>query len=288
MDSSLGKVGLCLNGAGAKGMIQVGAIQAVLDHGIEYDAVFGSSAGSLNAALLHQGDAHLMKPLWMQLKNKDVYKWHPWNALDLVTSKAALYNSSPLLRLIKKHVRPDKMVLNSKEFYLTATNYSTWGAEAHECKTLTTDETFQLLYASSSPPIYFPLVPFRGFLLADAGILSNYNIKRAVDAGCNTLIVIGFALPEPVKPENVIGTLGETVSIATYGYFTEELAFVEKINKLVDSSPASMNLRKIKVIRIIPPKPTGIPLIDFDLEGRDREELWQYGYNLGQQALKDL
>lgn len=281
-----GKVALCLSGAGAKGIVQAGEVQAFLDLGLQYDMLYGSSAGSLNGAILHQGEFHRMKDIWMNLRNSDVYKWSPVNMLDPF-NHACLYDSSPLKDLITKTLDLPLLFSNNKPFYIAATNYTTWTPYVPEIHEMAPQEVVEQLYASASAPIYFPFQQVDGNLLSDAGILSNFCIKSALDAGADTIVVMGFSVPEPTVPKNLIEAAGETISIGIYGQLSNEFKMIEKMNSLIPHLPPELGYRPIKLVKIFPPKSLGIGLLDFDLKGKNREELWQYGYDLAHGILSE-
>lgn len=52
-----GKAALCLGGGGARGFAHIGAIQAFIEEGIDFDLVVGCSAGSIVGALYAAGVA---------------------------------------------------------------------------------------------------------------------------------------------------------------------------------------------------------------------------------------
>ena len=58
--------GLALEGGGAKGSYEIGAYIALKELGYKFDMVTGTSIGSLNAALIVQGDAKLAKKVWLK------------------------------------------------------------------------------------------------------------------------------------------------------------------------------------------------------------------------------
>jgi NTE family protein len=283
MHSTYGKIALLLNGAGANGLIQAGMVQAVVDHGIKYDTIYGSSAGSLNGIMLHQGQLAEMKQLWMNIKTSDIYRFGLWNPLK---PKVALFDSSPLKKYLQKMIKPDLMRANPKNFVIAATDFSTWAAVHHEVKELTDEEMVQFLFASASPPVFFPPVEFRGDTLSDSGICANYNIAKAVEDGHDLLIDCGFAIPEPIPLTSIKDSITQTLSISMHCYFARELSFVEKINEILESIPANTRPeRLVKVVKIVPEKSSGVSLLDFDYK-QDREELWQSGYDLARDILR--
>jgi len=57
--------GLALEGGGAKGSYEIGAYIALTELGYKFKMVTGTSIGSLNAALIVQGDEKLAKDVWL-------------------------------------------------------------------------------------------------------------------------------------------------------------------------------------------------------------------------------
>lgn len=56
--------GLVLAGGGAKGAYQMGAWKAMIEMGVEFEAVAGTSIGAINGALIAQGDFDTAMKLW--------------------------------------------------------------------------------------------------------------------------------------------------------------------------------------------------------------------------------
>lgn len=290
--SLLGDVGFLLCGGGCKGIYQAGGIQAFLDMGLDYKAVYGSSVGTLNAMMLHQGKVQELHDLWMTIKNRDVYSLTPWSALGIFCKKASLYDSKPLYRLLDKVLDYEKMVSNPRDFWYSATDYSTWEPIIFECKQLGREDLLTTLFASASPPILFPFVPWKGQRLADSGVLNNYNVTKSIHDGMDTLVIFSFAIPSPKDPGNIIQNVEETLSISMYGYFNRELAAVDKVDELIrlmESHGVHLDgVRPIKRVIVIPYESANLGLMNFDMKGHDRETLYKAGYELTQKAIKDL
>ncbi len=66
--------GLVLEGGGAKGAFHVGAVKALKEIGIEYDAVVGASIGSINGALIATDELKKLEDLWLGTSLEDVIK----------------------------------------------------------------------------------------------------------------------------------------------------------------------------------------------------------------------
>ncbi len=61
------KIGLILEGGGAKGAYQAGALEALNELGINFDGVAGTSVGALNGSLFVQGGFELVDEVWNEL-----------------------------------------------------------------------------------------------------------------------------------------------------------------------------------------------------------------------------
>lgn len=57
-------LGLVLEGGGAKGSYQAGAIKALTENGYKFDGVMGTSIGAVNGAIIAQGDTDKCIELW--------------------------------------------------------------------------------------------------------------------------------------------------------------------------------------------------------------------------------
>lgn len=66
--------GIALEGGGAKGAFQVGAMKALKDLGVEYQAIAGTSIGAINGAIIAQGNLDFLEELWLTLEMKDMFE----------------------------------------------------------------------------------------------------------------------------------------------------------------------------------------------------------------------
>lgn len=275
------KTALILAGAGARGIIQAGMIKAFLDLGLEYDSLHGSSAGSLNGALLHAGQIDDMTNLWLNIRNKDVFTQAPWNMFR--ENKGCLYDSIPLFNLIRKTVDFKKLLHNSKSFTVNVTDLSNWQSARHVIQPIIWYQDYldipKVLWASASPPVLMAPVELNGFKFTDGGVTNNYSIIDAVRDGADRLIIMAPMIPEPKPIRNIIDAIDVTISIQLWNQLQRELKFVEILNDVP-------GYRKIDVQLITIDKPTGIGILDFDI--KDKQKWLDYGYQLANDKLKSI
>ena len=63
---------LVLSGGGSRGAYEIGAWQAFSELGVRFQAVYGTSAGAINAALFAQGDLEKASSLWENINIKQL------------------------------------------------------------------------------------------------------------------------------------------------------------------------------------------------------------------------
>lgn len=99
-------VGLALEGGGAKGSYEIGSYIALKEMGIKFDMVVGTSIGSLNAALIAQGDMKIAKDLWFSASSE---------LIGIDKSLVELYKNFELnITEIKNNVEKIKEIIKNK------------------------------------------------------------------------------------------------------------------------------------------------------------------------------
>lgn len=287
------RLGICMAGGGAKGIISAGFYQAFAELKFEYQAISGVSVGALNGTLIHQGEAERMIPLWKSIKRSDIYNWHVWDFWKPVSDRACLYDSAPLEKTIRKYANFDKIKANPKPFYIGTTDLKLKrNMVLHALDLEDQEEYIQFLKASASPPIFFPSVNFRGSELGDGGVSDNYNIDVIRDEGCDTIIVFypSNTPPDP-KIDNIKEMLDIVISTPNNSLIYKEIKAIDKVNKIIEvTSGLDPKLKKINLILITPNKPIDVGLLDFDYKETryTREDLLEIGYQSAYNVLKNL
>ena len=116
---------LVLQGGGAKGAYQVGAIKALNERGIYFDSVFGTSIGAINGAFYVVKNFRDLTKLWLTLDTKDLFDIDPNLLLrisDKSMNKGDIKSSLKVLKSIIKNKGID--TLNIKKFLTKSLNES--------------------------------------------------------------------------------------------------------------------------------------------------------------------
>ena len=199
--------GLALEGGGAKGSYEIGAYVALLELGYKFKMITGTSIGSLNAALIVQGDVKLAKKLWLSSDSeiigidKDIvetiknFKLNKENIKELEIEIKKIIKNKGLdvtnyKNIIDKYI-DEKRVRNS------ATNYGLVTVRAKDMKPLELTindieegKLSEYILASSYLPVFKMNKIIDNSLYLDGGFSDNLPINLLEKNGCKDIIAI--------------------------------------------------------------------------------------------------
>lgn len=261
------KRALLLPGGGARGVIQLGMIYAYMHQcnwTNPYDALYGTSVGTLNGILVHQNQPDQLLDLWQNIKNSHVYNWNPFK---MIGHAASLLSSTPLTGLIDKYLDLDLLKNNPKPFFASATCVYPLQAETRQlpCK-----DTAKWVLASASAPLAFPTQFVYGKQYTDGGMTRNYSIQKAVVDGYDDIVVLcpSTVVEKPVL--NWLDMLELQMSAQSAIQYSDEV----ELATLLDRVPHTVTLTIYK------PPAVDLGMLDFDKAGRNFEKYFKIGYHL--------
>jgi NTE family protein len=211
------EIGVVLQGGGALGAYEFGAIIALLDlmdaievpgRKVQLMAVTGVSIGAINAACVvgakDRADARKrLHSLWSELSLRPPKFWldsasrdlalfgvpgfylpraDVWNFLDWTN----FYDTDPMLATLQKHVDFDLLNHNATAFVITAVDVSSgelirFRNHPHKTEARTEIGPRHILASGSLPPA-FPATAINGAGFWDGGIVDNTPLGDAIDA----------------------------------------------------------------------------------------------------------
>ncbi len=211
-----------LGGGGSLGAYQAGALVGLAEGGLIPDALFGCSAGALNAAFLAGGPslsrARALAAWWTSAPARSVMSPGPWTRLRCLAAAATtrsdgLLDGRPLRRMVAEHVQAHDLSELSVPLTVTTTCLDC-GTERHHDRGPVAD----LLLASCALPGLFPPVRFSdGHRHVDGGVVCGVPVQAALDlAGSHdTIVVLDCALAP------VTGRSGSCAALAATAPVTE-------------------------------------------------------------------
>lgn len=213
-------IAFVLSGAGNRGPLEVGALRALLEQGIQPDLLVGTSAGAINASYLAAWGAsvettHKMEAMWASVNADDVYPEDLLQIVWRVKSKAnSIFTNKGMRKMLEKALPPGVTTFGQLKIklYTTATDLRTsrlvlFGDVAQA-------PIVDAVMASAAIPAVHPPVVYHDLQLVDGGVVANAAASVAMDRGANILYVINAGYGgEQIKPaEGVIEVVMNTLN----------------------------------------------------------------------------
>lgn len=200
--------GLVLEGGGARGAYQVGAIKALKKRGINIDGVVGTSIGSINAAFVCSDECDKMEKIWKstttydllgidnelieEIANKKINKKVIFNTLK--TTKEILKNlgidTKRLKKILNENINEEKIRKSNIEFGLVTYNISDRKPEKLFKEDIPNGKIVEHLIASSYLPIFKSEKIIDNKYYFDGGIYDNLPISMLLKKNYKTIYAI--------------------------------------------------------------------------------------------------
>lgn len=201
------KVAFAMSGGGIRGPLHVGALQSLLEHGIEPDMLVGTSAGAINSGFLAAHGASLanidcLKDAWRSATRDVVYPGNIFTiAGRLVQGDDGLFPTEGMRSLILRHLPPNVRTFGQLQLpcYLTAVDLIS--RKLFVFGDFPEAPLIEGMMASSVIPVLQPPVMYAGKQLVDGGVLAEVPCAVAMDRGAEIIYGINLgAGEEPGEP----------------------------------------------------------------------------------------
>ena len=207
------KTALVLGGGGSRGAYEIGVWQALKALGIRIDAVYGTSVGAINAAMVAQGDLDLTAELWKELETDMVFDMAPDSkptdyVKEIVVNQGA--GTGPLQGLLTRYVDEDKVRKSGIDFGITAVSVPEMEAHYMRLKDIPKGKLVDYVMASASafPALHSYKIDGKDFI--DGGYADVLPADMAIEDGATDVIAVdlsgyGIVKKEPLeKAENLV------------------------------------------------------------------------------------
>ncbi len=202
------KRALVLSGGGAKGAFAAGALKYLMvEQGLTFDLVVGTSTGSLIAPMVAMGDVANLLNFYENVEDQDILTDRPDLIAFLLSD--ALNDSKPLENLINKFfgekTRYQKLINASTEMFVTVVNMQTgqieYGNQHQDPKPV----LLKKILSSASVPVMMPPVKIGKYQYVDGGVKEIAPFGKAIDEGATHIVSVVLSPDEdhrePVKTE---------------------------------------------------------------------------------------
>ncbi len=181
----MAKTGLVMEGGGLRGVFTAGAVDCFLDKNIVFDYVIGVSAGACNAFSYVGNKRGYVRSCMIQ---KD-----PFNAFWGVPQMVESHKFVDLDKVFYEYTQQygfdyNQFVASPMEWEMVVSNIETGKPEY--MSTHVVEEAQILGKASCSMPGFTDPVDINGHLYLDGGICDSIPVERALDKGCDRLVIV--------------------------------------------------------------------------------------------------
>jgi NTE family protein len=210
-----------LSGGAARGAVQVGMMEVLLEHGIVPHALVGTSVGALNAAFVgYRADSARVQELkarWLELGTQDIFPGgHLTRVGHLLRQRPYLFSSAALARLIAKWVPARRLEDLATPVRVVTTPLAGDSAVYHRHGDLD-----QLLLASAAVPAVFAPVDLPASCgypgpHVDGGVADLVPISGAADLAPTRVFVLDASVPARLpRGRTPIDILVASLGVAT-------------------------------------------------------------------------
>lgn len=215
-----------LSGGGSLGAIQVGALQALMDAGVQPDVLVGCSVGSLNATFLavdpRRERLDDLEKLWLSLNRGDIFPASRRSiAGHLVRRDTHLYEPDGLRDLVDRLVPASDLADLAVPVHIVTTDLF-----SGQPVWWTSGDPRQVLVASASLPGLFPPVALGDSLHVDGGVTCPVPVQRAIELGAERIWVFdvtGGSLGRRDERMTALDILLTSFAISRYRLASHEL-----------------------------------------------------------------
>ena len=201
--------GLVLQGGGAKGAYQVGAIKALNERNIYFDAVFGTSIGAINGAFYVVRNFRGLNRLWLSLDTKDLFDIDPNLLLHLndksfkkedikdtlkllkIVLKNRGLDTNNMKRILGKSINENRFKTSKIDFGFNTFSLSNFKELEFYKKDITDGKLVEHLISSAYLPFFKleRIIDDKYYL--DGGLFhTDCPIDMAINYGCDEIYVI--------------------------------------------------------------------------------------------------
>jgi len=213
------KIGIALSGGGTRGVVHIGVLQALEEHGIFPSIISGTSAGSIVGAMY----AHGYSPAEiLSIASERSLIW----MFSLRLPNKGFVRHTFLRKMLMRYIPENNFEELKKPLFVAIANLNTGKVEIKNSGPL-----HDVIIASSSIPVLYEPIRIGEHLFADGGLLMNLPVSPIRDAA---KYIIGVNLiPRKVLTSDEVNTISgvaaRTFNLAAINTIEPELKYCDMI-----------------------------------------------------------
>lgn len=179
-------LGLSLEGGGARGSYQAGAARAFMEKGIDFKGVSGTSIGSINGAMIAQGDTEQLHSIWENISEEKVLgiKMEDFKEFRKIADiiKEGGIDISMAQQILDQYIHEEKIRERKIDFGIVTFSLTEMKPVEIFIDEIPKGELKNYLLASSALP-HFKMDKFHGIKYLDGGVYNALPTDLLVNKG---------------------------------------------------------------------------------------------------------
>ena len=202
------------SGGGSRGAYEIGAWQAFSELGVRFQAVYGASAGAINAALFAQGDLEKASRLWENINIKQLMNAEDEDfAIDSMISrkrdvipflienaKHLQVDTAPMEAFLNAHLDEGAVRASGIDLGVMTVRVPQLSPAPMRLRDMEPGTLSNWVIASASCFPVFPMRKIDGDRYVDGGYFDNMPIDMAIADGADEIVAVDIH-PQPTHPE---------------------------------------------------------------------------------------
>ena len=176
-------IGLSLEGGGARGSYQAGAAKAFKERGIEFQGITGTSIGSINGAMIAQGEIEELCSIWENISTEKVFPMREVNfskIADII--KDGGIDISMAQKILDENIDEEKIRARGTDFGIVTFSLTEMKPVEIFLEDIPLGELKNYLLASSALP-HFKLDKIHGIKYLDGGVYNALPTDLLINKG---------------------------------------------------------------------------------------------------------
>jgi NTE family protein len=228
---------LVLGGGGMRGMAHVGVLKALAALGIQYDAIVGTSIGSLVGAMAAGGyPLSRMEAIIKEVQRQDYFRLNVVKFLLKGMRAPSMYAGGHFKKKLERILPRVDFGRTLVPFYCNAVRLETGGSIFWGSPGFTDISMVDAVYSSCALPGVFEPHERAGYHYMDGGIVDSVPLRFARTLGPELIIAVDLSVKATFKTPNyksrVVSTLFRAFEIA------EEVITEQQLHMQVDYNTA--------------------------------------------------
>ena len=179
-------IGLSLEGGGARGSYQAGAARAFMEKGIEFKGITGTSIGSVNGAMIAQGDTEELCSIWENISEEKVLglrleEFKEFRRIADIIKEGGI-DISMAQQILDQYIQEDKIRARKIDFGIVTFSLTEMKPVEIFIDDIPQGELKNYLLASSALP-HFKMDKIHGIKYLDGGVYNALPTDLLVNKG---------------------------------------------------------------------------------------------------------